>query len=82
MRHQASRLGTLLDFLLDGLAQLGDGRVESIQQLQQVVSSPARPLSQGKRLKLTKFTRVLGAGIVMESITLTFPGTGNLSEIA
>src|SRR5215510_4502668 len=52
MRHQALRLRTLLYFLLDGLTQLGDGWVESIQQLQQIVSSPARPPSQGKRLEL------------------------------
>src|SRR5215831_1347185 len=45
MRHQAPRLGTLLYFLLDRLAQLGDPWVQSIQQLQQIVSSLARPRS-------------------------------------
>ena len=30
MRHQAPRLGTFLHFLLDGLAELGDRRVQSI----------------------------------------------------
>jgi len=33
-RHQALRLRTLFYFLLDGLTQLGDGRLESIQRLQ------------------------------------------------
>ncbi len=40
MRHQALRLRALLHFLLDRLAQLRDGRVQSIQQLQQITSSP------------------------------------------
>ena len=57
MRHQALRFGTLLDFLLDGLAQLGNGRVESIQQLQQIVPSPARPRSQRKRTTNTYYIK-------------------------
>src|SRR5215469_7458615 len=52
MRHQALRLGTLLDFLLDRLVQLGNGGVESIQQLQQIVSAAVGPRSQRKRLQL------------------------------
>src|SRR5215469_8219122 len=52
MRHQALRLGTLLDFLLDRLVQLGNGGVESIQQLQQIVPSAVGPRSQRKRLEL------------------------------
>jgi hypothetical protein len=44
MRHQPFRLGTFLYFLLDRLAQLRDARVQSIQQLQQVVLSPGSPV--------------------------------------
>jgi len=46
MGHQALGRRTLLDFWLDGLAQLSDGGVASIQQLQQIASSPARPHCQ------------------------------------
>jgi len=46
MRHQLLRRRTFLDFLLDRLAQFCDRRVESIQQLQQIASSPADPWSQ------------------------------------
>jgi hypothetical protein len=37
------RLGTLLHFLLDRLRQLGNRRVQPIQQLQQILPSPAGP---------------------------------------
>src|SRR5215467_4793999 len=57
MGRQSLRLGTLLHLLLHRLAQLRDDRIPSIQQLQQVVPSPAGPRSQGERLKL----RTLGA---------------------
>jgi class 3 adenylate cyclase len=41
MRPQSLRLRAFLDFLLDRLTQLCDGRIQSIQQLQQIASSPA-----------------------------------------
>ena len=44
--------GTLLHFLLDRLAQLRNGRVQSIQQLQQIAPSPAGPRSQPERFQL------------------------------
>src|SRR6202035_2179203 len=50
MRHQSPRLRTLLGFLLDRLAQLRDGRVQSIHQLQQIAPSSAGPGSQSKGL--------------------------------
>jgi len=43
MGHQALGRRTLLDFLLDSLAQFSDGGVASIQQLQQIASSPGSP---------------------------------------
>src|SRR5919108_258134 len=43
MCHQSFGRGALLHFVLDRLAQLGDGRVQSIQQLQQITPSPACP---------------------------------------
>ena len=52
MRHQSPGFGTLLHFLLDRLAQFRDGRVQSIQQLQQIASPPAGPRSQPERLQL------------------------------
>src|ERR1700730_4957711 len=48
--HQTLGLRTLLHFLFDRLTQFSDRRVQSIQQLQQIVPSPARP--QGYRLQL------------------------------
>jgi hypothetical protein len=43
MGHQALGRRTLLHFLLDRLTQCGDGRVQSIQQLQHILPSPAGP---------------------------------------
>jgi hypothetical protein len=43
MAHQALGLRTLLHFLFDRLTQFSDRWVQSIQQLQQIVPSPARP---------------------------------------
>src|SRR6266851_8004304 len=56
MRPQTLRLGTLLHFLLDRLRQLRDHWIETVQQLQQVLSSPARPGSQPERLQLLAST--------------------------
>src|SRR6478672_12200086 len=52
MGQQALGLRTLLHFLLDRLRQLRDRRVQSIQQLQQILPSPARPRSESKCLQL------------------------------
>src|SRR5436305_3891833 len=52
MSHQSLRFGALFCFLLDGLTQFRDSRVQSIQQLQQIAASPAGPWSQPKRLQL------------------------------
>src|ERR1700694_817416 len=52
MRRQPLRLGVFLHFLLDHLRQLGDRRAQSVQQLQQIVPSPARPRGQPERLQL------------------------------
>jgi hypothetical protein len=43
MRPQALCLRTFLYFLLDRLRQIANGRVQPIQQLQQIFPSPARP---------------------------------------
>ena len=43
MRRQTLRLETFLHFLLDPLAQLHDGRVQSIQQLRKIAPTPAFP---------------------------------------
>jgi hypothetical protein len=40
---QALRRRTFLHFLLDGLRQIRDRGIQSVQQLQQIVCSPARP---------------------------------------
>src|SRR5271157_6068272 len=45
MRLQALRLRTLLHFLFDGCGQLGYRRSQSVEQLQQIAPSPARPRS-------------------------------------
>src|ERR1700722_14768524 len=52
MRHQSPRLRTLLGLLLDRLAQLRDGRVQSIHQLQQIAPPPAGPRSQSECFQL------------------------------
>jgi hypothetical protein len=43
MRPQAPGFRTFLYFLLDHLRQIGNGRVQPIQQLQQIFPPPARP---------------------------------------
>src|ERR1700685_2771141 len=55
MGRQSLRLGKLLHFPLHRLAQLRDGWVQPIQQLQQVVPSPAGPRSQRERFQARTF---------------------------
>jgi hypothetical protein len=43
MRHQLLCCGTLFDISLDRLTQFRDRRVQSIQQLEQIVPAPAGP---------------------------------------
>jgi hypothetical protein len=43
--HQPLRLGTFLGLPLDGLRQLGNRRVQSVQQLQPIPPLPAGPWS-------------------------------------
>ena len=52
MGHQPSCLGKLFGLLLNRLTQFLDRRVQPIQQLQQILSSPARPGCQPERLQL------------------------------
>src|SRR5882724_6217622 len=52
MRSQPLRRRTVLDFAFDRLGQLRNRRVETIQQLQQIMPSPARPRSQRERFQL------------------------------
>src|SRR5215469_15758074 len=51
MSRQSLRLRALFHFLLYRLAQLGDGWVQPIQQLQQLAPPPVRPRSQWKRFQ-------------------------------
>src|SRR5580692_5968323 len=52
MGHQTSCLGKLLRLLLNRSTQFRDRRVQPIQQLQQIASSPAGPRSQAEGLQL------------------------------
>src|ERR1700723_2680041 len=52
MRAQSLRLRVFFDFLLDRLTQFRNGRVQSIQQLQQITASPAGPRCQPERFQL------------------------------
>ena len=52
MGPQTLSLGELLGLLLNRLTQFRDRRVQTIQQLQQIASSPAGPRSQADGLQL------------------------------
>src|SRR5579872_1598704 len=56
MRHQPLRCRTLFHLALDRLTQFGNGRVQSIQQLQQIQPASAGPRSQLKRFQLLAST--------------------------
>ena len=48
MSHQALCLGTFLRLLLNRSRQLGDGRIDAIQDFQQIAPATTRPGSQGQ----------------------------------
>src|SRR5215467_5207423 len=56
MGHQTLRLWTFFRFLFDSLVQLCDRRIQSIQQLEQLASSPAGPWRQLEGLQFLPST--------------------------
>src|SRR6266516_6567655 len=79
MGHQALGLRTLLHVLLDRLTQCGDRRVQSIQQLQQILAVylPAKPRSTAaKRTRMrdvpTTITRMSLGGSSFGAPSLRF----------